>query len=108
MRPNVEFRIDLPKTNPGLAKSHLQKARGYAQKTTPNKDLPYLLLNYFWPIVGVLPRLPIGLLVVQLPPLHRVGRAMPHSQTKVVFVFAFYFPCTFIRIRVGFLSYQSL
>ena len=25
MRPNVEFRVDLPKTNPGLAKPHLQR-----------------------------------------------------------------------------------
>ena len=37
MRPNVEFRVDLPKTNSGLAKSHLQKARGYVQKTAPDK-----------------------------------------------------------------------
>ena len=37
MRPNVEFRVDLPKTNPDLAKSHLQrKTHGYAQKTTPD------------------------------------------------------------------------
>ena len=40
MQPNVEFRVDLPKTNPGLAKSHLQKARGYAQKNAPNKEWP--------------------------------------------------------------------
>ena len=34
MRPNVEFRVDLPKTNPDLAKSHLQqKPHGYVQKT---------------------------------------------------------------------------
>ena len=34
MRSNVEFRIGLPKTNPDLAKSHLQrKTCGYAQKT---------------------------------------------------------------------------
>ena len=34
MQLNVEFRIGLPKTNSGLAKSHLQqKTRGYAQKT---------------------------------------------------------------------------
>ena len=35
MRPDVEFRIDLSKTNPGLAKSHLQKARDYARKKPP-------------------------------------------------------------------------
>ena len=35
MRPNVKFRVDLPKTNPGLAKSHLQKAHGYACKKPP-------------------------------------------------------------------------
>ena len=38
MWPNVEFRDELPKTNPGLTKSHLQrKTRGYAQKTTPDR-----------------------------------------------------------------------
>ena len=41
MRPNVEFRVDLPKTNPGLAKSHLRKARGYAQKTAPDSLLTH-------------------------------------------------------------------
>ena len=36
MQPNVEFRIELPKTNPGLAKSPLQrKTCGYAQKQPP-------------------------------------------------------------------------
>ena len=40
MLPNVKFWIELPKTNPGLAKSHLQqKTRGYAQKTAPNNPL---------------------------------------------------------------------
>ena len=38
MRPNVKFQVDLPKTNPSLAKSHLQKARGYAQKTAADKS----------------------------------------------------------------------
>ena len=38
MWPNVEFRDELPKTNPGLTKSHLQrKTRGYAQKSTPDR-----------------------------------------------------------------------
>ena len=33
MQLNVEFQIELPKTNPSLAESHLQrKTRGYAQK----------------------------------------------------------------------------
>ena len=37
MRPNVEFRVDLPKTNPGLAsKATPPKARGYVQKTAPD------------------------------------------------------------------------
>ena len=36
MRPNVEFRIELPKTNLGLAESYLQqKTRGYVQKWPP-------------------------------------------------------------------------
>ena len=35
--PNVKFRIGLPKTNSGLAKSHLQrKTHGHAQKTAPD------------------------------------------------------------------------
>ena len=34
MQPNVEFQVELPKTNPGLAKSYFQEeTRGYAQKT---------------------------------------------------------------------------
>ena len=33
MRPNVEFQIELTKTNPGLTKSHLQwKTHGHTQK----------------------------------------------------------------------------
>ena len=36
MRPNVEFWIELPKTNPGLAKSPLQqKTHGHAYKRPP-------------------------------------------------------------------------
>ena len=36
MRPNVEFRVELRKTNPGLEKSHIQqKTHGYVQKTAP-------------------------------------------------------------------------
>ena len=74
----------------------------------PWPDLPFLPLNYFWPVMGVLPEMPTCLLAVQPLPLYHVGRAMPHSQTKVVFVFVFYFPCTLIRIRAVFLSYQPL
>ena len=38
MRPNVKFQIELTKTNPSVAKSHLQwKTRGYVQKTAPDK-----------------------------------------------------------------------
>ena len=36
MQPNVKFRVDLPKTNLGLAKSHLQKAHGLAHKNAPD------------------------------------------------------------------------
>ena len=35
MRPNVEFRVDLPKTNLGLAKSHLQKHVAMHKKPPP-------------------------------------------------------------------------
>ena len=41
MRPHVEFRVELPKTNPGLVKSHFQQETcGYAQKlpSTPVKQ----------------------------------------------------------------------
>ena len=49
-----------------------------------DKIFPFLPLNHFWLIVGILPRLLIGLLAIQTPPLHYVGCTMPHSQTKVV------------------------
>ena len=39
MRPNVEFRVDLPKTNPSLAKSHLQRHMATRKKTAPNNFL---------------------------------------------------------------------
>ena len=35
MRPNVEFRVYLPKTNPSLAKSHLQRHMATRTKTPP-------------------------------------------------------------------------
>ena len=39
MQPNVEFQVELPKTNPGLAKSYFQEeTRGYAQKTAPDTN----------------------------------------------------------------------
>ena len=38
-QPNVEFWIGLPKSNPGLTKSHPQrKARSYVQKTASDKS----------------------------------------------------------------------
>ena len=38
MRPIVEFWVELPKTNSGLAKSHFkQETRGYAQKQPPTQ-----------------------------------------------------------------------
>ena len=47
MRPNVEFQVELPKTNPGLAKSHFQwNTRGYVQKTAPDKHFFYPLKHY--------------------------------------------------------------
>ena len=48
------------------------------------QDLPFLPINCFWPIVGVLPKLPTSLLAAQPPLLHYVGRATPYSQTKVI------------------------
>ena len=64
--------------------------------------------NPFWPIMGVLPRLPIGLPTTQPPPLYYVSCAKPHSQTKVVFFcFLLYFGVS-IWIRVNPLSYQLL
>ena len=64
-----------------------------------------LPLNHFWPVVGVLPRLPIGLLATQPPPLPFAGRVTLHSQKKVV-LFCFLASRGIpIRIRVGLLSY---
>ena len=43
MWPNVEFQVELPKTNAGLAKSHFkQETHGYVQKTTPDNHLPFV------------------------------------------------------------------
>ena len=56
------------------------------------QGLPFLPINYYWPIVGVLLGLPTGLSVTQPPPLPCVFRTMPHSLTKVVFVLFLYFP----------------
>ena len=53
------------------------------------QDLPFLPLNRFWLIVGVLPRLPTGLLAAQPLPLHCVGYTTPYSETKKVFVLSF-------------------
>ena len=39
MRLNVEFRIDLPKTNPGLAKPHLQRHMATHKKKGPRQEL---------------------------------------------------------------------
>ena len=47
MLPNVEFRIGLSKTNPGLAKSHpQQKTRGYTKKTAPDNLKPIFFPYY--------------------------------------------------------------
>ena len=72
------------------------------------QDLPFLPYKYFWLVVGVLPGLLTGLPAAQPPPLHCVGHAMPHSQTKVVFVLFSTSFCISIWIRVRFLSYQPL
>ena len=55
MRPNVKFRVELPKTNLGLAKSHFQQeTRGCAQKL-PLTELKLWYLKkevlkfWFWP-----------------------------------------------------------
>ena len=39
MRPNVEFRVDLPKTNPSLAKPHLQRHMATRKKKRPSTDI---------------------------------------------------------------------
>ena len=59
MRPNVKFRVELPKTNSGLAKSHFQQeTRGYAQKL-PLTELKLWYLKkevpkfWFWPFLSV-------------------------------------------------------
>ena len=55
MRPNVEFQVDLSKTNPSLAKSHLQRYMGTRKKQAHN-TVPtfifamkqYLHLHLLW------------------------------------------------------------
>ena len=64
-----------------------------------------LPLNHFWPVVGVLPRLPIGLLATQPPPLSCAGHVTLHSQIKVVLFCFLASRGILIRIRVGLLSY---
>ena len=44
MRPNVEFRVDLPKTNPGLAKSHLQRHVAMCMKNHPRQGTMWVCL----------------------------------------------------------------
>ena len=46
------------------------------------KSFTILPLNYFWPGVGVLPKLLTSLLATQPSPLPYSGRATFHSQTK--------------------------
>ena len=53
--------------------------------------------KYFWPVMGVLPKLPTSLLADQPPPLPCASCAMFHSQTKGVL---FYF-LTFCGISIG-------
>ena len=64
-----------------------------------------LPLNHFWPVVSVLPRLPIGLLATQPPPLSCAGHVTLHSQIKVVLFCFLASRGILIRIRVGLLSY---
>ena len=52
MRPNVKFQIGLPKTNPSLAKSLLQrKTRGYTQKLPLTKTNQTLIMETIFPII---------------------------------------------------------
>ena len=54
MRPNVKFRVELPKTNPNLAKSHFQqKTRGYTQKNHPQQMvLDIFIAHSEWNVVS--------------------------------------------------------
>ena len=59
MRPNVKFRVELSKKNPGLAKSHLQSHAATRKKTAPDKLLDiyrykcgFHLLNLIYFIVS--------------------------------------------------------
>ena len=77
------------------------------------QDLPFLPLNRFWLVVGILPRLPTSLPAAQPLPIHCIGYTTPYSQTKMawlglscllpLFVFT-----TFIWIRVNLLPYLPL
>ena len=46
MRPNVEFWVDLSKTNPDLAKSHLQRHVATRKKLLPTQSLANQGLEY--------------------------------------------------------------
>ena len=61
-----------------------------------------LPLNYFWPGVGVLPDLPIGLLAAQSSPLLCVDYATFHSQKKGVLFYFLSLHSIPIQIRVGY------
>ena len=54
MRPNDKFRVELPKTNSGLAKSHFQqKRRGYVQKIALDTCQDLIILGSFDKIVSM-------------------------------------------------------
>ena len=61
-----------------------------------------LPLNYFWPIVGVHPGLPTGLLAAQPPPLPCTSCAIFHSQTKGVLFYFLVFRRIPIQLRAGY------
>ena len=46
MRPNVEFRVDLPKTNLGLTKSHLQRHVATRTKNAPDRESKHSQVFY--------------------------------------------------------------
>ena len=50
-------------------------------------DLPFLPLNCFWLLMGILPRLPTSLLAAQYHCSECVGCTTLHSQTKLLVLF---------------------
>ena len=67
MRPNVKFRVDLPKTNLGLAKSHLQRHVATCKKPPPTNIISLIFLYIFFKKKIILPLFIPNYYISQIP-----------------------------------------